>query len=541
MARIVFDRLSVPALTATVLCIASSVLAADASWQLLLRHQRPTSSQAERYHRVERQETWQAAATAVIVCDMWDSHHCFRAVGRVEQLAPRMDRFLAAARNDGAVIIHAPSDCMQAYQEHAARQRAVKTPAVNSYPEDIDRWCHQIPSEEQAEYPIDQSDGGEDDTPEEHAAWVAQLQRQGRDVRRPWKQQIDLLGIDAQRDYISDSGKEIWNILQDRGIEQVMLVGVHTNMCVLGRPFGLRRMVAAEMPVVLVRDLTDTMYNPAARPFVSHFSGTDLIIDHIERHVCPTISSDQLLGGTPLRFADDDRPHVAMLIGESEYETAETLPRFADDQLRKDHRVSFIFAAEQDGNRFPGIELLHEADVLLLSVRRRTPPPEQLEVVRRFVADGKPVIGIRTANHAFHQRGEPAPQGAADWPTLDADVFGGSYTNHHGNDLAVSVEVVAERSEHPILAGVDRRRFPAGGSLYKVSPVASAATVLMLGEVQGHPAEPVAWTYRRAAGGRSFYTSLGAPKDFAGAELPQLLRGALRWAVASPEAASGTP
>jgi hypothetical protein len=56
--------------------------------------------------------------------------------------------------------------------------------------------------------------------------------------------------------------------------------------------------------VVLVRDLTDTMYNPRAWPYVSHFRGTELIVQHIEKYVCPTITSDQLLGGKPFRFSE---------------------------------------------------------------------------------------------------------------------------------------------------------------------------------------------------------------------------------------------
>ena len=53
--------------------------------------------------------------------------------------------------------------------------------------------------------------------------------------------------------------------------------------------------------VVLVRDLTDCMYNPKCWPFVDHFTGNDLIVSHVERYVCPTITSDQLLGGKTMR------------------------------------------------------------------------------------------------------------------------------------------------------------------------------------------------------------------------------------------------
>jgi hypothetical protein len=86
-----------------------------------------------------------------------------------------------------------------------------------------------------------------------------------------------------------------------------MIMGVHTNMCVLGRPFGLRNMARYGKNVVLVRDLTDTMYNPKSWPYVDHFTGTDLIIEHIEKYVCPTITSTVLTGRAPFRFQADNR------------------------------------------------------------------------------------------------------------------------------------------------------------------------------------------------------------------------------------------
>jgi len=525
-------RFQAALLTILVVCFSGDLVAAE-SFQLRLRSQAPVAENALRFHRTERREQWAAAATAIIVCDMWDSHHCYRAVQRSKEFAPRLNQVLADARQRGATIIHAPSGCMNAYADHSARRRATEVPAVKAYPDEIEKWCYTTAAEDQAKYPIDQSDGGEDDTPEERAAWEAVLQREGRDVKRPWLRQMDLIMIDPDHDYISDQGKEIWSILQAKGISQVILTGVHTNMCVLGRPFGLRRMVQAGMQTVLMRDLTDTMYNPAAAPFVSHFSGTDLIIDHIERYVCPTITSDQMIGGNAFRFADDRRPEIAILINESEYETERTLPEFAEKHLRRDHRINQVFGSSRDANQFPGIEIINEADVLLISVRRRTPPEDQLAVIRQFVAAGKPVIGIRTANHAFHQRTAPSDPNQAQWPSLDADVFGGSYTNHYGNDLAVTIEKVMSQQKHAILAHLDDQPFTAGGSLYKVSPVDPTAMVLLTGAVVGHPAEPVAWTYVRRDSGRSFYTSLGAPKDFENPRFVTLLRNAIQWALQS--------
>lgn len=274
--------------------------------KLQLRSQRRVDG-SDFWARETEPQTWAAAKTAVIVCDVWDKHHCLNAVRRLEEFAPRMNDVLKQARRSGATIIHAPSDCMPAYETHPARQRAVDVPHDKSAPKDVAHWCSKIPTEELAEYPIDQSDGGEDDDPAEHATWAAALTELGRNPGMPWKMQSPLIEIDGDRDYISDKGDEVWNILQSRGIKNVILVGVHTNMCVLGRPFGLRQMVRSGKNVVLMRDMTDCMYNPKRWPFVDHFTGNDLIVSHVERFVCPTITSDQILGGQPFRSKYDAR------------------------------------------------------------------------------------------------------------------------------------------------------------------------------------------------------------------------------------------
>jgi len=276
-------------------------------FDLRLRYQKQMDEGRNEYQRLVREETWNASETAVIVCDVWDLHHCLNAVGRLEEFGPRLNQVLTEARRRGAAIIHSPSDCMAAYQDHPARRRAIAAPHADTLPDDIEHWCSRIPAEERANYPIDQSDGGEDDDPQEHAAWAAKLKAMGRNPGMPWKTQSSMISIDAARDYISDRGDEVWNILEHRGIINVILTGVHTNMCVLGRPFGLRQMSRNGKNVVLMRDMTDTMYNPKRWPYVDHFTANDLIVSHIERYVCPTITSDQLIGGKPFRFRNDKR------------------------------------------------------------------------------------------------------------------------------------------------------------------------------------------------------------------------------------------
>ncbi len=500
--------------------------------KLSLRYQTQTSEASGRFHTLQRAETWDAGKTALIVCDVWDSHNCWNAVQRVNEMAPRLNQVVQEARRQGVVIIHAPSDCMDFYKSHPARRRAESQAIAADLPDKITQWCTQIPAEEKAKYPIDQTDGGCDDTPEQHSVWEAELVKQGRREKKwPWKRQTEVIEIDEQHDYISDKGDEIWSVMESRGIENVILTGVHTNMCVLGRPFGLRQMAKNGKNVALLRDMTDTMYNPASAPYVSHFTGTDLIVSHIEKYVCPTFTSDQLIGGEPFRFQHDKRPHLALLIAEDEYQTEKTLPPFAIDPLGKAFRISLIFGSDLNREEIPGLEVLTDADLLLVSVRRHVLPEAQMKMVKEFVASGKPVVGIRTSSHAFSLRDKAPPEGLSDWTTFDADVFGGNYHGHHKNELVTTVTLNTEQSQHSILQGIPQAPFTSNGSLYQTVPLKPGTTPLLFGKVEGAEPEPLAWTFIRSNGGRSFYTSLGHIDDFQNPAFQTLLTKGIRWAL----------
>jgi nicotinamidase-related amidase len=212
-----------------------------------------------------------AAKTALLLCDVWDAHWSRGASERVDAMVPLMDEVVKAARAKGVHIIHAPSDTMAFYAETPARQRMLRIPVVEP-PPPIE---HDDPS-----LPIDDSDGGSDtgETPW-HKAWTRQ---------HP--------GIEIEDvDVISDDGRQVYSYLRLEGIEQLLIMGVHTNMCVLNRSFAIKQMVRWGVDVALVRDLTDTMYNPAMPPYVSHAEGTRLVVAYVEKFWCPTIHSDDLL------------------------------------------------------------------------------------------------------------------------------------------------------------------------------------------------------------------------------------------------------
>ena len=525
---------------AVLLALLCSTLSFAAEGDLIV-HKRLRAEQPDGSFAVKAAaERWNPQETAIIVCDMWDSHHCLNAVRRAVEMAPRMNDVLKNARDRGVTIIHAPSSCMDAYKDHPGRKIAQSAPMAGNLPSDISQWCRHIPAEDKGRYPIDQTDGGEDDDLEEHKVWHEKLAALGRNPKSPWKSQLALLTID-DKDPISDSGVEIWNLLEARGIKNVVLLGVHTNMCVLGRPFGLRQMSKNGKNVVLMRDMTDTMYNPAKSPYVNHFSGTDLIVEHIEKFVCPSITSVDFLGGEAFRFARDRR-RVAIIIGDDEYKTEESLPAFVESDLRPlGFEVIIVHSDPQDKNQFPGMaEAIQRADLVLVSVRRRMPPKDQLDALRAHIAAGKPVAGIRTASHAWclrdpKQNEAAAAEGKGVWPEFDAEVLGGHYTNHFGNGPKTTISVADGAKDHAILRGVEVEKLVGNGSLYKSSPLASSATPILIGSIPGQEPEPVAWT--NLAGpkqARVFYTSLGHIDDFQNPAFRKLLVNGLYWALEDP-------
>jgi nicotinamidase-related amidase len=215
------------------------------------------------------------AKTAVVVCDMWDDHWCNAAAARCAELAKAADPVLAACREKGMTIVHAPSECMDFYKDHPARKRMLAVKKVDP-PKGKD-----LPN---PPLPVDDSDGGCDD-------------EKPAKPFKAWTRQHAAITIDDEKDYISDSGAEVYSLMAEKDITTVLVMGVHTNMCVLNRSFAIKQMVKWDKQVYLVRDLTDAMYNPKMRPFVTHQRGTELIVEFIEEHWCPTIESRSLGGG----------------------------------------------------------------------------------------------------------------------------------------------------------------------------------------------------------------------------------------------------
>jgi nicotinamidase-related amidase len=260
------------------LCLLASALAAGSLPQgngrqihLTLRTRIQPFPTAAVWTEAHFDEDFSTAKTAIIITDMWDKHWCRGANVRVGEIARRMEPLLNQARAAGVLIIHAPSETMSFYADAPGRKLAEAAPQVTP--------AEELPLKE-VPLPIDDSDGG-CDTP-------------GDKEHQAWSRETPLLTI-APGDVISDSGKEIYNVLQQRGINTVFFMGVHANMCILRRTFGIRQLTRWGVRCILVRDLTDAMYDSSSRPFVSHAAGTELVIEHIEQHYAPTVTSREFM------------------------------------------------------------------------------------------------------------------------------------------------------------------------------------------------------------------------------------------------------
>ena len=234
---------------------------------------------------IEETVEWDASETAIIICDMWADHPCKLAAMRVARMAPRINKVISLARDHGVAIIHAPSSGVKHYEETPYRKR-MKNARPAKPPVPIQRWCYHN-KEHEGPWPIVDNiprgaakvSGCDDPIPRPH-----------KPTDRHQHPEIQIIGYDG----ISDNGQEIFNFLEQEGRKNVVMMGVHTNMCVLGRQFGIRQQTYLGKNVVLCRDLTDALYDPRDKPYVSHARGVELVIEHIEKYWCPSIMGQSL-------------------------------------------------------------------------------------------------------------------------------------------------------------------------------------------------------------------------------------------------------
>ena len=200
---------------------------------LVMRNRQAVTNGNDTWKEIVIEKNWKIAETAIIICDMWDQHWCSPSEKRTQELAIKMNPI---------------------YDDWPQRMRMINAPNVPKpsppiAPDLLNDFSDNLkPIEDEDECEIDDID------------------------YNAWTRQTSLIDI-GEYDGISNRGTEAYNFYKQQGIKNLIVMGMHTNYCILTRSFALKQMTTWGMNCVLVRDLTDSMYDPGNYPYATHDEG----------------------------------------------------------------------------------------------------------------------------------------------------------------------------------------------------------------------------------------------------------------------------
>lgn len=275
-------------------------------------------------------------------------------------------------------------------------------------------------------------------------------------------------------------------------------------------------------------------------------------------------------GKTWLRFEGTSGPgkgkHIVLISGDDEYRSEEAMPMLG--KLLAQHygfTCTVLFPIEPETgnivpsyqNNIPGLEHLESADLMILLTRFRELPDEQTKYFHNYIMAGKPIIGMRTATHAFHyEKNKNSPYAKYHWMGKEPGweggfgqkILGETWVAHHGDHgkegARALIDGLAQQEGHPILIGV--KDIWAASDVYTVKNLPKEAKVLVYGvATSGMTPEspvnwekavmPMAWTkdYQVEGGkkGKVFTTTMGASIDLISEDLRRLIVNAAFWSL----------
>ena len=268
------------------------------------------------------------------------------------------------------------------------------------------------------------------------------------------------------------------------------------------------------------------------------------------------------LGAQPLVYQGTAGPgkgkHIVFIASDHEYRSEETCPALARI-LAKHHgfKCTVVFGLNAVGeiqpgaNNVPGIEALKTADLMVIFTRFQNWPDDQMQHFIDYLDRGGPIVGLRTATHAFNGiKGDNAKYNNGYSGTNYKDgfgrqVLGEKWAGHYGGNHRQStrLDIVPEKKDHPILRGVKNMWAQCGG--YKAAPLDPSDVLAMAQPLKGMspdspanetmPPVPGAWTrsYSGKSGGkkgRVFTSTYGASNDLLSDGYRRLLLNGCLWA-----------
>jgi type 1 glutamine amidotransferase len=262
-----------------------------------------------------------------------------------------------------------------------------------------------------------------------------------------------------------------------------------------------------------------------------------------------------------LSFAERPGKRIVLVSGDDEYRSEESLPQLAKI-LSKRHGFECTVLYSRDPTtgaikpdlhtNIPNLEALDTADLMLIFTRFRDLPDSQMKHIVDYVESGRPIVGLRTATHAFDLKSSPT-YARYSWNSKTWDggfgrqVLGETWINHHGEHGKQSTRgiLVKGAETHPILRGIHDGDIWGPADVYEVRlPLPGDSRALVLGQVVDgmHPNDPpaagklndpmlpIAWvkTYKSA---RIFTTTMGASQDLLSEGLRRMIVNACFWAL----------
>ena len=250
-----------------------------------------------------------------------------------------------------------------------------------------------------------------------------------------------------------------------------------------------------------------------------------------------------------LHAEEDTRPHVVFVVGPPHYSPELTMPAFAEELESLGFRTTIVSGDQQSEKKtkdvLPGIEALAEADLAIFFMRFLNLPDAEWQPIEDYLKAGKPVIGLRTASHAFrYPKGHPR----FDWNEgFGTRALGSPYIVHQSG--TTKIEVIEKNATHPIMSKIPKKEWVSQGTLY-LARLGEGAIPLVEGSGKGKvrvikksfgvvnvkvdETAPVAWAWKNEWGGKVFGTSFGHPGDFAEPSFTRMLVNAVCWSLDKP-------
>ena len=258
--------------------------------------------------------------------------------------------------------------------------------------------------------------------------------------------------------------------------------------------------------------------------------------------------------------------HIVFVTGDEEYRSEESMPQMAKVlSVRHGFKCTVLFAINKETgeidpqtvDNIPGLEALETADLMVVFLRFRELPDEQMKHVIDYTNSGKPILGLRTATHAFrYVERKDSPYAQYSFRSSDPEggygrlVLGETWINHYGAHGKESTRgLIAEGMEdHPIVQGCEDIWGPS--DVYALTTLSGDSKPLIMGQVlrgmdphdEPNPDKapvPVAWlkthTGSQGKAARIFATTMGHSFDFKSEGFRRLLVNGCYWCLGMEE------